>query len=243
MVSASYADGIRVAPHGIQKVSSRGGNMKTIKLAIVGGLLAGALTVPGISVMADDHRKLHVPPGHLPPAGKCRIWYPGKPPGHQPPPGDCRVLSRQLPSGAWLVSRDRVWRYDERPAYYYHRPYASYDRPDWRDDHRYPRGVYDRRRYSDKGEIKRDIKDVREARKNVRENREQLEKNYNELKKDRAELRSDTRNRANAKEIRQDRREIREDAQKIAASKKELRQSEHKLDAARQELREDLRRR
>ena len=217
--------------------------MKTVKLAIVGGLLAGALTLPVISAMADDHGKLHIPPGHLPPAGKCRIWYPGTPPGHQPPPGDCRVLSRQLPRGAWLVSRDRVWSYDERPAYYYHKPYASYDRPDWRDDHRYPAGVYDRRRYSDKGEIGRDIRDVREARKNVQGNRDQLEKNYDELKKDRAELRSDIRNGASQKEIRQDRREIREDAQKITASKTELQQSQRKLDAAHQELRDDLRRR
>jgi hypothetical protein len=43
--------------------------MNTIKLAIVGGLLAGALTLPGTSVMADDHGNLRVPPGHLPPAG------------------------------------------------------------------------------------------------------------------------------------------------------------------------------
>jgi hypothetical protein len=224
--------------------ASRGGNMKTIKLAIVGGLLAGALTLPGISVMADDHGKLHIPPGHLPPAGKCRIWYPGTPPGHQPPPGDCRVLSRQLPPGAWLVSRDRIWRYDERPDYYYYRrPYASYDRPDWRDDHRYAPGVYDRRRYSDKSEIKQDISGVREARKNVQGNRDQLEKNSNELKKDRAELRNDIRSGASQKEIRQDRQEIRDDTQKVAASKKELGQSERKLDAAHQELRDDLRRR
>jgi hypothetical protein len=226
------------------QTASRGGNMKTLKLAIVSGLLAGALTLPAISAVADDHGKLHIPPGHLPPAGRCRIWYPGTPPGRQPPPGDCRVLSRQLPRGAWLVSRDRIWRYDERPDYYYYgRPYPSHGRPDWRDDHRYPRGVYEQRRYSDKGEIKQDARDIREARKNVQGNRDQLEKNYNELKKDRAELRSDISSAASQKEIRQDRREIREDAQKIAASKQQLRQSERKLDAAHQELREDLRKR
>ena len=217
--------------------------MKTLKIAMVGGLLAGALTLTATSVTADDHGKLHIPPGHLPPAGKCRIWYPGTPPGHQPPPGDCRVLSRQLPRGAWLVSRDRIWRYDERPEYYYRRPYASYDRRDWHDDHRYPRGVYEQRRHPDKGEIKRDIRDLHEARKDVQGKREQLEKNSSELKKDRAELRSDIRNGASQKEIRQDRREIREDAQKISASKKELRQSQQKLDAAHQELKNDLRRR
>lgn len=45
-----------------------------------------------------------VPPGHLPPAGMCRIWYAGTPPGHQPPPGNCQELSsKPLPAGAFIV--------------------------------------------------------------------------------------------------------------------------------------------
>jgi hypothetical protein len=44
-----------------------------------------------------------IPPGHLPPPGECRIWYPGTPPGHQPPPGSCRELRHHVPRGAWLV--------------------------------------------------------------------------------------------------------------------------------------------
>jgi len=44
-----------------------------------------------------------IPPGHMPPPGKCRIWFPGKPPGQQPPPGDCWELERQVPPGAWLI--------------------------------------------------------------------------------------------------------------------------------------------
>jgi len=44
-----------------------------------------------------------IPPGHMPPPGSCRIWYPGKPPGQQPPPGDCGKLRRQIPPGAWLI--------------------------------------------------------------------------------------------------------------------------------------------
>jgi hypothetical protein len=44
-----------------------------------------------------------VPPGHMPPPGKCRIWFPGEPPGQQPPPGDCYDLQRRVPSGAVLV--------------------------------------------------------------------------------------------------------------------------------------------
>ena len=44
-----------------------------------------------------------IPPGHLPPPGACRIWYPGTPPGHQPPPGSCRELRHHVPRGAWFV--------------------------------------------------------------------------------------------------------------------------------------------
>ncbi|HKY31920.1 MAG TPA: hypothetical protein VJV23_05235 [Candidatus Polarisedimenticolia bacterium] len=59
-----------------------------------------------------DHKvkPLGIPPGHLPPPGQCRIWYPGKPPGHQPPPGRCSALRREVPAGAWLLRRpkDRV---------------------------------------------------------------------------------------------------------------------------------------
>ncbi len=46
---------------------------------------------------------LSIPPGHLPPPGECRIWYPGEPPGRQSPPGACSELARRVPPGAWLV--------------------------------------------------------------------------------------------------------------------------------------------
>ncbi|WP_149537586.1 hypothetical protein [Siccirubricoccus phaeus] len=32
------------------------------------------------------HAAPPIPPGHLPPPGEARAWYPGLPPGHQPPP-------------------------------------------------------------------------------------------------------------------------------------------------------------
>lgn len=31
----------------------------------------------------------HIPPGHLPPPGACRVWFYDRPPGHQPPPTSC----------------------------------------------------------------------------------------------------------------------------------------------------------
>lgn len=48
---------------------------------------------------------LHIPKGHLPPPGSCRIWYPNLPPGQQPPPGNCAELASRVPAGAWLLTR------------------------------------------------------------------------------------------------------------------------------------------
>ncbi|MCA8906676.1 MAG: hypothetical protein KDA49_05080 [Rhodospirillaceae bacterium] len=41
-----------------------------------------------------------IPPGHYPPPGMCRVWYPGRPPGQQPPVSSCAVV---VPPGAVLV--------------------------------------------------------------------------------------------------------------------------------------------
>jgi len=56
--------------------------------------------------------RLHIPPGHLPAPGTCRIWLPGVPPGQQPPPGECSHLETAVPRGAWLLSRP-----EEKPEY------------------------------------------------------------------------------------------------------------------------------
>ena len=45
----------------------------------------------------------HIPPGHMPPPGKCRIWLSGRSPGQQPPPGKCKKLRKHIPPGAWLI--------------------------------------------------------------------------------------------------------------------------------------------
>ncbi|KHL26380.1 hypothetical protein PK98_07980 [Croceibacterium mercuriale] len=31
-----------------------------------------------------------IPPGHIPPAGQCRVWFDDRPPGHQPRATSCR---------------------------------------------------------------------------------------------------------------------------------------------------------
>lgn len=199
--------------------------MKIVKITIFAGLLAGTLSVLTAPAIAKNDHHFHVPRGHMPPPGRCRIWFPGRPPGHQPAPGHCRVLSRQVPRGAYLIANDRRWSYPELS------------------DRHFRHDIFDGPRYSTRREIRGDIRDVREARKDVREDREQLEKNYEELKKDRAELRKDIRSGAGKKEIVQDRREIREDLRKVEQGKRDLQHSQDKLESARQELKEDLRRR
>lgn len=44
-----------------------------------------------------------VPPKHMPPAGKCRIWYKNRKPGNQPAPGNCKKLKNKVPAGAVLI--------------------------------------------------------------------------------------------------------------------------------------------
>lgn len=53
----------------------------------------------------DAPSALHIPPGHYPPPGTCRMWYPSRPPGHQPPPSACELIPRPVPPGTWLLRR------------------------------------------------------------------------------------------------------------------------------------------
>jgi len=49
------------------------------------------------------YAEVEIPRGHMPPPGKCRIWFPDRAPGHQPAPGKCKKLRYRVPSGAYLV--------------------------------------------------------------------------------------------------------------------------------------------
>jgi hypothetical protein len=193
-----------------------------IRTILAGTLFLGSLLAPGANLQAKE--KLRIPPGHLPPAGQCRIWFPDRPPGHQPPPGDCRTLSRRLPRGAFLIARDRRWSHDElRRDSHAHR---------WLE--RYAPARRDR-------EIRHDVREVRKARAAVARTSDRLEKQRAELRRDRAELRDDIREGAGKREIRRDRREIRMDREKIADTREDLRESRERLDDAREQLRDDSR--
>lgn len=77
------------------------------------GAIALACAVGGCSVAVAAHSPAYtvledvqgIPPGHMPPPGACRTWYPGEPPGQQPPPGDCEELRLTAPPGAWVLYR------------------------------------------------------------------------------------------------------------------------------------------
>ncbi len=73
---------------------------------VLNGAIRGALEELGgddgtVDRARDDrHRGVKIPPGHYPPRGSCRVWYPDRPPGQQPPPTSCNV---RVPRGAILV--------------------------------------------------------------------------------------------------------------------------------------------
>lgn len=63
-----------------------------------------------------------IPPGQLPPAGMCRVWYDGVPPGRQPRPTNCDQAER-------IASRDRNARVIYGNDYYSrHDRYGNDDR-------------------------------------------------------------------------------------------------------------------
>ena len=55
------------------------------------------------------YRTLHVPRGHYPPPGACRVWYAGRPPGHQPRPVSCNRLYGRAPYGAFILYNGEAW--------------------------------------------------------------------------------------------------------------------------------------
>ena len=61
--------------------------------------LIGMFVVP-LGAQGRGRNSQGIPPGQLPPAGQCRVWYEGVPPGRQPRATSCREAER-------IASRDR----------------------------------------------------------------------------------------------------------------------------------------
>ena len=87
----------------------------------------------------DVARAQGVPPGQLPPANMCRVWYNGTPPGRQPRPTNCRNAEA-------IAARDRNARviYGENVYYSYGRTSRN---GDWRNGTNYPYPYPDSRTY------------------------------------------------------------------------------------------------
>ena len=90
--------------------------------------LCGLVAAPlGAQDRSGRYGSQGIPPGQLPAAGECRVWYENRPPGKQPKPTDCRQAER-------VASRDR-------------NAHVIYGRnTDWRDA-----GAWDPRNPSDRG--------------------------------------------------------------------------------------------
>ena len=87
--------------------------MRTLGFLLMIGLMASPAAAQG---NGRNNRGQGIPPGQMPPAGQCRVWYEGVPPGRQPSPTNCdnaeRIASRD--SRARVVYGDRVGRNDNR---------------------------------------------------------------------------------------------------------------------------------
>ena len=79
----------------------------TVALTALLGGCAGGVTAD-IPAYPMYEEAVEIPPGHMPPPGSCRVWFPGGPPGQQPAPGDCGELQRVVPPGAWLLYRPNM---------------------------------------------------------------------------------------------------------------------------------------
>jgi hypothetical protein len=66
-------------------------------------LLIGVLTLAPCAVYAQGRGRDNVPPGQMPAAGTCRIWFDGLAPGHQPLPTDCRTAFEDAPPDARVI--------------------------------------------------------------------------------------------------------------------------------------------
>ncbi len=80
-----------------------------MRIAAATLIMVGLAATAGLDAQGRGRRAQGVPPGHLPPAGQCRVWYDNRPPGRQPAPTNCNQAEQR-------AARDRDARviYGER---------------------------------------------------------------------------------------------------------------------------------
>jgi hypothetical protein len=61
--------------------------------------------------------RLGIPPGHLPPLGRCRVWVDGTPPGRQARSRTCRGILATAPVGSWILYRPAQYQRQIRVRY------------------------------------------------------------------------------------------------------------------------------
>lgn len=83
---------IRPRTDGGNRTDRRTGSVTTIGEAIEAARRRAG--VHGDASTSHESRDSHVPKGHLPPRGMCRVWIDGVPPGHQPAPTSCAQAER-----------------------------------------------------------------------------------------------------------------------------------------------------
>ncbi len=99
-------------------------------------VLIGTFAAPAAAQGRRYGNPQGIPPGQLPRAGECRVWYDGRPPGRQPKPTSCRDAERQAARDPYarVIYGDDARRNSR----------GGYDRDDRGDYDRDDRGGYDR---------------------------------------------------------------------------------------------------
>jgi hypothetical protein len=146
--------------------------MQRLRIGIIAG---AALVVATAGAGAQNRGPANIPPGFMPPAGMCRVWYDGVAPGRQPAPTTCQNARASLRANTRLVYGPALRTNDPRTGTYDPRN-GTYDpRNDRRDQGGWNNGRDDRYdRLSDKQRRELD----KERRKAERERQKEWKKEH-----------------------------------------------------------------
>jgi len=192
--------------------------VKLVSTFVIGGFLAGALMVPGLTGTTEAHGvgNANGNSKHYFCYDKHGRWRSHP---HCPPPQPSPAIRYYGHPPSPYYAHYHPYYYDARDRYQ-SPPQIIYVRKDYPYDYR--------SRYS-RPPVKDTFKTASDVRAEVRQGRDQLRADRAELKNDRGELRRDIRNHASKPEIRSDRQEIRADLQKMKSTRQEVRSDRREL--------------